>query len=269
MRLLKDPLFVVLGIGLLLFVIDDRVNKDSFDNQHIFLGKAEVENIANQWAQSIGRHPSSQELERLIDAYLDEEVLVREALDMGLDQNDIVIRRRLAQKARLLLEDRIAIEPVQPEEVLQYFETHKKDYQTAEQFSFSHIFFSPEERNDSRADAESTLTQVSNTNWKQFGDAFLLQDSYKDVSAGRIRRDFGSRFSTSLSKAKSNRWDGPIPSVYGHHLVLISSRTPPKDATFESVKVEIRKDLELERQNSANDAYFDQLRTQYTVEINR
>ena len=61
----------------------------------------------------------------MIDAHLDEEVMVREALSMGLDQNDIVIRRRLAQRARLLLEDRVAIEPVVPEEVLLYFKTHK------------------------------------------------------------------------------------------------------------------------------------------------
>ena len=269
MRMLKDPLFIVLGIGILLFFIDDRVNNDSFDNRHIFLGKTEVENIANQWAHSIGRRPSSQELERLIDAHLDEEVMVREALSMGLDQNDIVIRRRLAQRARLLLEDRVAIEPVVPEEILQYFKTHKKSYRSAEQISFSHIFFSPEERSDSRADAEAALTQVNDTNWKQFGDTFLLQNSYKDVSAGRIRRDFGSRFSTNLSKAESNRWDGPIQSVYGHHLVLLSSRAPPKDAIFEKVKFEVQKDLELERQNSANDAYFDQVRKQYTVEINR
>jgi parvulin-like peptidyl-prolyl isomerase len=269
MRMLKEPLFIVLGIGILIFFIDGRLNEDSFDNRHIFLGKTEVENIANQWSQSIGRSPSSQELERLIDAYLDEEVLVREALSMGLDQNDVVIRRRLAQRARLLLEDRVAIEPAAPEEVLEYFKTHKKSYRSAEQISFSHIFFSPEERSDSRADAEAALTQVNDTNWKQFGDTFLLQNSYKDVSAGRIRRDFGSRFSTNLSKAESNRWDGPIQSVYGHHLVLLSSRVPPKDAIFEKVKFEVQKDLELERQNSANDAYFDQLRKQYTVEINR
>ena len=83
MRMLKEPLFIVLGIGILLFLVDGHLNEDSFDNRHIFLGKTEVENIANQWSQSIGRSPSSQELERLIDAYLDEEVLVREALSMG------------------------------------------------------------------------------------------------------------------------------------------------------------------------------------------
>lgn len=267
MRLLKDPLFVVIGIGFVLFFVDKAIKQDSFDDFRIVLGNTEVENIATQWTQSIGRAPTNEELETLVDAYLDEEVLVREALRMGLDQNDVVIRRRLALRARLLLEDRVAIKPAESADLLQYFEDHKNNYRTAEQISFSHVFFSPERREDSEADARIALLEVNNTNWKQFGDTFLLQNSYTEANLDRIRRDFGSRFSTNISKLENGLWNGPIQSVYGSHLVRISSRNPSKEADFESVSAKVKKDLEFERQNYANEAYFEQLRDQYTIEI--
>ena len=263
---LRDPLFAFLLIGVAVFAVSAWLRGG--DDRVIAIPQAQVDRLSMLWETQMGRPPSDSELTALIDDHVREEVMVREAMRLGLDQEDAIIRRRLAQKLSFLTEDIATLEPPTEEELKGYFADNKERYATPAVVTFSHIYFSPDRREDAAADAKAALASLDPEAWRKTGDPFMLGRTYAHASLKRVERDFGADFLDGLEKLPpSGDWQGPVQSAYGFHLLRIDAKSPALGAGYESVATRVGVDFDAERHAVANKAYFDDLKAQYTVRL--
>lgn len=265
MRYLKDPLAVFLLLGVVIFAVD-AWGPDPAD-EVINVGVLDIARLSDQWRAQMGRDPTETELAGLVDAHVREEMLVREALRMGLDANDVIIRRRLAQKLTFLTEDLALLEPATDAQLREFFEADVERYRVPARFTFSHIYFSPDRRETARADAAAALPEVTEDNWRTIGDPFMLRRTYAHVTVADIRKDFGTAFSEALPQLEGDGWVGPVESGYGFHLVRIDRRTASRLPDFGEVGGRVATDYDSQRRSDANDSYYETLAAQYQVEI--
>ncbi|SUZ76176.1 uncharacterized protein METZ01_LOCUS29030 [marine metagenome] len=268
MRFIRDPLFIFIVVGILLFAIDSARQQESTD-RNIVVSKNDIQRLHDQWLSQMGTAPTPTELDGLIDSYIREEMFVREARKLGLERDDVIIRRRLAQKLQFVVEDRALLEPPNDLDLRGYFDRHQKRYEIAERLTFSHVFFSPERRDDANKDATKLLGSIHDGNWRELGDSFMLRRTYTQATPTEIRRDFGSRFMTSLSSLPVGTWRGPIVSGYGQHLVKLTQRNPARESSFDEAIDRVRNDFNLERRNEVNEAELSAMRENYRIRIER
>lgn len=265
MRYLKDPLALFLLLGVLIFAVDE-LTPDTGDDT-ILVGELDIARLSDQWSAQMGRVPTETELAGLVDAHVREEMLVREAVKMGLDNNDVIIRRRLAQKLTFLTEDLALLERATPERLVEFFESDMERYRVPARYTFSHIYFSPDRRATAREDAAAALAEVDDDNWRTVGDPFMLRRTYAHVTIADIRKDFGTPFSEALPALEGDGWLGPVESGYGYHLVRVDRHTPSRLPTFEEVSGRVATDYDTQRRSDANDRYYESLAARYSVEI--
>ena len=261
-RFIREPLFICLAIGLLLFLLDQIL--DSRDPKIIELSKSEVEQITAQWLDQMGREPLAEELAGLISERAEEAMLVREALRLGLSEDDTIIDRRLIQKLRFLVEDSAVIEPASMTDLETYFKANLSRYEEAVRISFTHRFW---DSVDEEVDWELLLTRLNDDEARdRLGKPFMLGKEFKDATLQRVSNDFGDAFAAAVLQLEADSvWRGPIVSRYGVHLVRVDSTTPARQPEFESVLRRIRSDFDLERRDEAFKSFLTQLRDEYTV----
>ena len=260
----RDPLLAFLLIGAVVFGAQAWLGGD--DDRVIVVPQAQIERLSALWETQMGGPPAEGELDALIDDHVREEVMVREALRLRLDQDDAIIRRRLAQKLSFLTDDVATFEPASGEELRAYFEANRARYATPAVMTFSHIYFSPDRRDQAEADARQALTTLDPAAWRRTGDPFMLGRTYAHASTSRISRDFGPEFVAALEAlAVGPDWQGPVPSAYGFHLLRIDAKSPALGADYDSVADRVARDFDAARRAAANAAYFEDLLAQYTV----
>ncbi len=263
-RWLTDPLFAFLLIGAAIFAADAWLGGD--DDYRIVVTRAASDRLATLWEAQAGRAPTPAELDSLIDDHVREEIMVREAKRLGLDREDTIIRRRLAQKLAFLTDDVATLAKPEDAELRAHFEANRQRYETPAVTSFSHVFFSADRRGDAARDAQSALVDFDPDGWRKAGDPFMLGRTYAYASDPRIERDFGAAFADALAELPADgAWRGPVASGYGAHLVCVDSRTPALGADYESVAARVAADFDADRRAEANRRYFEELRAQYTV----
>ena len=267
MKLLKDPLVLFLVIGVALFALDGW--RTAREDHVIRVGPLDIARLQDQWTAQMRRAPRPDELNALIDDHVREEMLVREALAMGLDAGDVIIRRRLAQKLTFLTEDLALLEPATEAEHRAFFAEHGERYRVPARITFSHVFFSPDRRADAGADATAARPIVGDHNWRSIGDPFMLRRTHAKVTDADVRKDFGVAFATALGALSGAGWQGPVESSYGFHLVRVEERAPGRLPTFAEVRQAIAADFDAERRNVANARHREDLAERYRVEITR
>ena len=263
---LKDPLVAFLLIGAAIFGVDAW---RSSGPDVVRVGPLDIERLQDHWQMQMGRPPTETELDGLIDAHVREEIFVREARKIGLDDNDVIIRRRLAQKLTFLTEDVALLEPTTDAERIEFFQANAERYRIPARYSFSHVYFSPDARATPREDAIAAAHHVDETNRRTLGDPFMLRDTFADVSEADVRKDFGARFAESLAKLDGDGWQGPVESAYGYHLVRVNQRTQARAPGYEEVKEKVANDLDAKRREDANARYYESLRSRYEIEVER
>jgi parvulin-like peptidyl-prolyl isomerase len=265
MRYLKDPLTLFLAFGLMLFVADRLINSEEDGGYLIEVTPGQQSRIFDQWQAQMGRPPTEQEAAGLLDQWIREEIFYREARKLGLDDNDTIIRRRLAQKLTFLNEDLANAEPPTEAELAQFFEENLSDYLIPERFSFEHRYFSSDRRQNAEADAATALAGGEDP-----GDPFILQKSYAERSAREIGDLFGRAFAealAALAKDQPEQWQGPIPSAYGWHLVRLTGYQDAREPLMTEVIDAVRRDYLQERRRRANDDFYETLRSRYQIVI--
>ena len=267
MRRLADPLLVCVVIGALIFAADAWLG-DNTSDRTIEVTSAQVERLASLWEMQMGRAPSDTELDALVDDFIREEVLVREAVRLGLDHDDTIIRRRLAQKLSFLSDNLAVLEPATEEALRAYFAANTTRYATPAVMTFSHVFFSPERRQDAASDAAAALERFQPDAWRQTGDPFMLGRTYTHASHSRIARDFGEAFLSAIQELPARgQWQGPVESAYGFHLLRVDASTPAVDSNYDAVADRVRRDYDAQRRADANAEHFDALREQYDIRL--
>jgi len=243
------------------------------DDKTIVVSAGELEWMRTNWQKRWNRLPTQAEFDGLVQQYIKETVLYREALTMGLNQHDTVIRRRLAQKLEFLAKDLAALTPPTEEELQSWFDENRDRYQEPTRYTFTQVFIDPDKRSDSTLDdAEKIKAQLiaqgdAVDNPGALGDDFMLQNYYPEKDPVEIQKNFGSGFTESLVELSPGQWHGPVLSGYGVHLVYVShvSESPPP--VFAEVRERVEQDWTANRSEELNEKFYASLRDSYTVVI--
>ena len=270
-RFKREPLVQFMALGALIFVAAHWVeqHRENLQRQIVIDEQLEQRIVQLHQTQS-GLIPSPEQLARLVENYIDEEVLYREALRLGLDQDDEIVRRRLIQKMQFLQRDLTAPAPGD-DELRAYFVGHKARFAEPETAEFSQIYFSPDrdgwveaESRAGRARAELERGAVSAA--EQLGDAFPLQAASGDLNRRDAAQLFGATpIVDALFSATAQQWTGPIRSGYGWHLIRPGNRYPASVPAFETIRSEVQTAYLQDAARAANQRHLSELRARYEV----
>jgi hypothetical protein len=274
-KFLREPLLHFLFIGAAIYLLFGAFAETAPEetDKTIVVSAGEVEWMQTSWQKRWNRPPTPQELDGLIQQYIRETVLYREALTMGLNKHDQVIRRRLAMKLEFLAKDLVALTPPTDEELVAYFGAHQDRYQEPVLYTFTQIFFDPDKRgNATLEDAEAikaTLMARGDAieDAGALGDDFMLQSYYPEKDPLEIQKLFGSGFVASLMDLTPGQWHGPVLSGYGTHLVYVSSIREPSPPVFAQVLEQVVQDWTSEKSEELNEQFYANLRDNYTIVI--
>jgi len=275
MKILKEPLLHFLIIGAILFFVYSWRNpstENSLQTNKIKVTSADIERIQSLWQKQRGRYPTEVELKGLIDNHVRQQILYREAVKLGLEQNDIIIERRLVQKMEFLSEDLATLQEPTEDILKKYYDENQDTYLIPSQFSFEHIYFNEERNANSKEAALNTLDKISNnqlskTSFSDMGDPFMLPFNFIRKSQDDIRYDFGESFAKSLVELSHDQWQGPIESGYGLHLVRIYEFIKPYQPKFSDVKEIVTRDYLFQLRQDAKKKFYAQLMKNYEIEI--
>jgi parvulin-like peptidyl-prolyl isomerase len=230
---LREPLLHFLLIGAALFILyglqnDQPVN----DDNRIIISEANIDRLLTLWEKKWQRLPSQSELDGMIEAQIREEVLYRESLAMGLDQNDSIVRRRLAQKVEFIFSDLASQVEPSDSELAQYLAAHADKFEVPARISFQQIYLNSDKRGAHvQSDAKNLLDKLtqpdSSVDIVAAGDPFMFGQQHENLTVHGVSRLFGKDFANKLFSLQAGSWQGPVQSGYGLHLVQISNMTAP------------------------------------------
>jgi len=267
-HLLREPLlhFVILGGAIF---IGMQTYDSAARGREIVIDESLKHQLAQTFKEQFGASPSAAELQRLVDGRLREEILVREALALGLDRDDEIIRRRLAQKYEFLQQDLESVDEPSQRQLQNYYEQHLSNYTLPPRVTFTHIYFSPD-AGDAEAKARRTLgalhSQPRIERAPQLGDPFPELYDYASLGPQELERLFGpSSLAQALTQVPVRQWSGPYRSGFGWHLVYVSSREAEHTASLDEVRDRVRGDYLREARARKNDAAFAKLAAKYTI----
>jgi len=268
-RLLREPLLHFLLIGAGLFLLYGLLNRGQSDApREIVISEARVEALAENFATVWMRPPTAVELKGLIDDYVAEEVYYREAVAMGLDQDDTVIRRRLRQKMEFISEDVAAATEPTDAQLQAYLEQHADKFALPATLTFQQVYLSAERRGEAvRADAEKLLAELQAgrgpADPAEAGDATLLPATMEAASPQVIANTFGEEFARQIDEAPVGQWSGPIESGFGLHLVKVDERVAGSAPTLVEIRPIVLREWQSEQRRAQNKSFLDTLRSKY------
>lgn len=273
-KLLHEPLFHFLLFGAALFALDAALRRDGSADAggEIVVGEARINNLVRNYARTWQRPPTSAELDGLIQDYLREEVYYREALALGLDRDDAIIRRRLRQKVEFVSNEAASIAQPTDQDLASYLAAHPESFRVEARATFRQVFLDPRRRADTlEADAKRLLAELerageSDETAKQ-GDSRLLEPRYENLSESDVAKIFSSDFAEALFKQPASRWVGPIASGYGVHLLRVESLAPGRVPPLEEVRPQVEREWANARRKDLNDEFYERLRSKYRVTI--
>ncbi|MGD8640828.1 MAG: peptidylprolyl isomerase [Gammaproteobacteria bacterium] len=273
-RVIRDPLVHFLLFGALLFVAYYALNPpETSANDQIRITQNDIERFEKIFQKRWQRSPTQQELQGLISAYIKEEVLYREALEMGLEKDDTIVRRRLAQKVEFLITDLSVPAQVDDKTLRAFYENNTDRYTRGATFSFRHIYFKPAQRSESTLDeAEAALqtlqtTQVGLNVSDELGDRWMFDSLYRHRSTDEIAREFGTQFSEALDTLTTGSWQGPIRSGYGWHLVYIMDHESEGVYPLDQIRERVKNDYLYDLRQRQSQAVVEKLKSRYEIVI--
>jgi hypothetical protein len=271
-RLLKEPLLHFLVLGALVFAVYSWLNRSSPANKSsagtVRITSNEIAWLKETWSRQWQREPTRDELRGLVTDFLKEELLAREARSLGLDQDDTIVRRRLAQKLEFLVQDTSTLAEPTEGDLRRFYEANPARFQTDARISFTHVFFSREKRVAAATDAKAALSDLSRgANAADLGDQLLVDSDIVAADMQSVAGQFGRDFADSVFALKPGAWNGPIESGYGLHLVRVSEVNPGTRREFSEVKTQVLEYWRQQRQRQGNEKYFASLLRKYDVVV--
>jgi hypothetical protein len=269
-RLVREPLVHFLLLGGLLFgawyAFSDQPRVS--DSNRIVINEAQMASLAATFQRTWLRPPTHKELVGLVQDRIREEVLYREALALGLDRDDQVIRRRLRQKMEFVSTDLAEPDPPTEAELQAYLDANMDRFHTAARLSFTQVYLKQDEQERATALLQRLAGHPpSQLELDQLGDADILPGAMQQADQPEIGRVFGRGFAEALSAAPLGQWSGPYASPYGQHLVYVSERSPAREPPLGEVRTAVAREWLAERERDANERFYRALRKRYTIEV--
>jgi peptidyl-prolyl cis-trans isomerase C len=260
---LREPLFHFLFAGAALFAIGGWFGRTDGDDRSITINAAEVGRLAEQWQQTWRRPPSAAELDGLIRDYIKEEVYFREAMRLGLDQDDPVIRRRMRSKMEYLAASQVENATPTDTELAAFYSRNKARYVADAVYDFDQRYFG-----DDTAAARAAIAPLNAV--KGVASASLdLPNSMSNADETAVRRQFGDDFTNDLRTLPINKWAGPVQSGYGWHAVRVRRVNAPLTSALRDVLPKVTNDWRAETRAQRDAAAYQTLLDGYTIKIEK
>jgi hypothetical protein len=238
------------------------------------VGRDQVEQVVDTFTRANQRPPTDQEKAGLIGDYIRGEVYYREALAMGLDRDDAVIRPRLRTKLQFMVENIAAqVEPTD-DQLRTYLTDHADKFRVDERFTFSEVYLDPDLHGGNIAhDAQKLLEKLSEPqaayDAPALGDQLLMEPRSDDVLYADIVKDFGDKFAAAIQRLPTGKWQGPIDSGFGSHLVLLSKRTEGRIPELDEVREVVRREWANDYRVETDQKFYASALKRYTVIFER
>jgi hypothetical protein len=274
-RWLDEPLCRFLLLGLAILAADRLITGSAgmpggSQDPRIVVTAGRQAALAEAFRAEHGRAPRPDELQATLDRWIDEQVLYREALALGLDQRDVIVQRQLTQKMRFLIEDATLLPEPTAAELQDWLDRHPGRYGHGARVSFEQVFLSRGRHGERLAAEAERVARQLRTQPGAFvglGDPFLVGQVVANADAARLRSDFGPGFEEALAQLQPGEWSAPVNSSFGLHLVRVTERRPFEPARLDEVSDRVRLDYQLAQREARNRATLAQLRARYRVEI--
>jgi hypothetical protein len=259
-----------LAIGVALFAVA------AFRGQSVTTGREQIVVTAEQVEQARaaaaalqGRDPTAEELRALVEPTVREEVMYREALALGLDENDDEVRRRLVEKMSYLTQDLADPEPSSEQELRQFYEASPDLFTIPSLVSFDQVFFSPGSRGAAlEADAAAGIAALRQGRpAAEVGDRTPLRESYDDAPREQVAVLFGEELADALFTAAPGEWTGPFRSDFGLHAVRLRERSAARLPPYEEIATRVAEEFGAQRRREANERAYQEMRARYEVVI--
>jgi len=273
-KILREPLlhFLLLGAGLFLAHQSLSGRDGAVEPDRIVVGPGRIEQMAGTFARTWLRPPSEQELADLVRDDVREEVYYREALALGLDRDDLVIRRRMRQKLEFLTADVAALVEPTDAQLEAYLLAHADTFRMPALVDLRHVYLSPQRHQERLAEEAARLLAQLNTagseaDPRELGDQFLLEREFSAVPVTELGKQFGDGFAERVNELTPGRWQGPIESGFGVHLVIVDGRTEGRLPELVDVRDSLRTEWANRERRAANDRYYSALLEKYMVTV--
>src|SRR5688572_13060243 len=264
--LVREPLIHFLLLGALLFALYGWLNRQGFAApDEILVSQQQVEGLVVQFERVWQRTPNAAEKQALIDSWVRDEVYYREALAMGLERDDPVVRRRMSQKIQFILDSGAPAAPTDAE-LQQWLDDHADKYRIEPVYALQQVYFDPARRGEKAESDIAAGLRALEAGRAVTGDSAMLPERIVG-SATDVARTFGAEFESALRSVPLGSWQGPVESGFGLHLVRIEKREDGRVARLADVRESVERDLLHAKAQAANDAWYESLRSKYAVRV--
>jgi hypothetical protein len=228
----------------------------------------QVAQLTSQFKRTWMRPPTDAELAGLIDNHVRDEVYYREALAMGLDQNDLLIRRRMRQKMEFILEDLSAASEPDEQALIQFLNENADRFRLEPQMSFHQVYLNPDKNVNLEKRAARILEDLrAGVQPEMLGDTTLMARKFELSTLSFIARSFGDSFAEDLVKLPPEEWTGPIYSALGGHIVRVDVHKESRLPELEEIRAQVEGEYLDQRRRELKDIAYQQLRQNYQVII--
>jgi hypothetical protein len=273
-RLARDSLVHFLLIGILIYGVFGLF-EDEFTEERgrtITVTQGEIKALTDQSRRVWNRPPSESEIAAMLRSYVRTRILYREAIAMGLDRNDQVIARRLAQKVEFLSRGLVAPKPPADEVLGRWYADNGERFREPDRYTISQLFFDPDRRDDVVGNAQSALAQLQvfeniPEDLTRYGDNSILGRYYSSRDEIELRKLFGSDFVDQVIRLKTGVWHGPVLSGYGVHLVYVHDVVKSQALALGDIREEVQQAWMLEQVDELSALFIDELIARYEVVI--
>jgi hypothetical protein len=274
-KILREPLLHFLLLGMAIFIAYGMFSMPSGNEPgKIIITQGELKSMREAYFKTWKRPPTQNEFEGLIRDRVREEVYYREALALGMDKDDIIIRRRLRQKMEFIANDIVKQAEPTDEDLSEFLAKHPELFNVETCYNFRQIYLNPDRHGKSlKQDITRLLSELnqpgSNADFQKMGDASLLPPEMTGATEITMTSQFGEEFKKQLIQSATGRWVGPVSSVYGIHLVRIDKHTEGGVPALPEIRDAVQREWESVRRMEANEKFYGELLKNYTVTIEK
>ena len=263
---LKHPLLIFLVLGTLgYFVYSALGNFIESKNKKIVVGEAQLDILREDYKRTWNRYPTDKEMQNQINGHIMDEIFYKEAVVMGLDKSDIAVKKRLRQLMEMMLDDYTTVYATE-QQLRDYLNANPDKFREDPSISFSHLYFKVDEKET----ALKVLTELEKgASIKKFQKYSLLMlpiDFYSETLS-KVSKQTGKEFSEQIFKLEAQKWQGPVPSVYGWHLVWVDKIEKGKIPDLNSVWDEVELEWSAQQKNIRKQEQYSLMREQYRIEV--
>lgn len=274
-RLVRDPLihFLLIGAGIYgAYAVLDSGPVEG-DASTITVTREEIQSLTEQWTRLWNRPPTEAELAQMLRNHVRTRILYKEAVAMGLDRQDQVIERRLAQKVELLSKSLVTPEPPTDEVLAAWFADNVDRFREPDTYTLYQVFFDPDLRGGSAStDAEATLADLQALpqlpeDFSAYGDHSIMQNYYPGRSEVELGKVFGRGFGATIVDLQPGQWQGPILSGFGTHLVYVKDIQRPAAPALADIRDAVAEAWMLEQVETLGAQFIDDLIARYDIVV--